>query len=161
MKIMSIMAASAVILMSTVAIAEDRVIEVPTPKSITIVCSDSVQPGTIVMSNPPKFACSDYELASKVIGTGITLGPDRNMNRIISAIRRTKRNQVASVLTKPWNSTSRGREVFSERARGAWQSVGSDDFDGSNSKINEIVGRRYLESGRWVNVAKMLEQNTH
>jgi len=56
-------------LLASPAIAEDKKVTVPTPKSITITCSDDVRPGTLVLSNPPKFSCKDYDLAKDMIGT--------------------------------------------------------------------------------------------
>ena len=71
---------------------EKRIIEVPIPKSIKIVCSDDVRPGTVVMTNPPQFACSDFNLAKAIIGTGITIGPDVNLQRIAHAVKRASRD---------------------------------------------------------------------
>ncbi len=75
---------------------EKRNIEVPIPRSIKIVCSDDVRPGTVVMTNPPQFACSDFNLAKAVIGTGITIGPDVNLQRIARAVKRASRDSRVS-----------------------------------------------------------------
>ena len=89
--------AFATILLTSTAMAEDRKVTVPMPKSITVTCSDTVRPGTVVMSNPPKFSCQDYVLAKAIIGTGITVGPDATYDRIARALRRVKRqNRVLS-----------------------------------------------------------------
>ena len=89
-----IMVALATTLMSTTAMGGERTVTAPTPKSITLVCSDDVRQGTIVLSNPPKFSCRDYDLVTKVVGTGITVGPDANVNRITAALRRANEIKV-------------------------------------------------------------------
>ena len=85
------MVAVATILMSTTAMGGERKVTVPTPKSITLICSDDVRQGTVVLSNPPKFSCKDYDLVTKIVGTGITVGPDANVNRITAALRRANK----------------------------------------------------------------------
>ena len=72
----------------------------PTPKSITLVCDDNIQQGTVVLSNPPKFSCKDYELAKSVIGLGITVGPDTRVLQISRAIKRANR-QIKSANVVP------------------------------------------------------------
>ena len=74
--------AFAAILLSTTAFAEDRKVTVELPKTITVTCSDRVRPGTVVLSNPPKFSCADYDVVKRIIGTGITVGPDINLSLI-------------------------------------------------------------------------------
>ena len=81
-------AACAATLLSTTALAGERQVEVELPKTITITCSDSVRPGTVVLTNPPKFSCADYDVVKRVMGTGITVGPDTRISRIIRAVRR-------------------------------------------------------------------------
>ena len=83
--------AFAAILLSTTALAEDREVTVELPKTITVTCSDRVQPGTVVLSNPPKFSCADYDVVKRVIGTGITVGPDMRVSRILRAVRRVEK----------------------------------------------------------------------
>jgi hypothetical protein len=73
---------------------------VPTPKSITLVCDDNIQQGTVVLSDPPKFSCKDYELAKSVIGLGITVGPDTRVLQISRAIKRANR-QIKSANAVP------------------------------------------------------------
>ena len=95
--------AFAAILLSTTAFAEDRKVTVELPKTITVTCSDRVQPGTVVLSNPPKFSCADYDVVKRVIGTGITVGPDVRVSHILRAIRRvekpTRRAPTTTVAT--------------------------------------------------------------
>ena len=95
--------AFAAILLSTTAFAEDRKVTVELPKTITVTCSDRVQPGTVVLSNPPKFSCADYNVVKRVIGTGITIGPDTRVSHILRAIRRvekpTRRTPTTTVAT--------------------------------------------------------------
>jgi|TARA_B110000196_G_scaffold255178_1_gene225089 hypothetical protein len=95
------MVAVATILMSTTAMGGERKVTVPTPKSITLICSDDVRQGTVVLSNPPKFSCKDYDLVTKIVGTGITVGPDANVNRITAALRRANNRGN----NNSWNTT--------------------------------------------------------
>ena len=84
-------AACAAILFSTTALAKDKKVVIELPKTITVTCSDRVQPGTVVLSNPPKFSCADYDVVTRVIGTGITIGPDARVSSIIRAVRRVEK----------------------------------------------------------------------
>jgi hypothetical protein len=99
--------ALAVILISPAVFAgETKEITVPVPKTITLVCSDSVEPGTVVLTNPPKFSCKDYETIKGVVGLGITIGPDTRINQISSAIRRANsKSSIASVTRRGNKST--------------------------------------------------------
>jgi len=93
------------LILPTPVLAGERNVTVPTPKSITLVCSDRVSPGTVVLSNPLKFSCKDYETIKSVVGLGITIGPDTKIQEISHAINRANRknkreNRVASVTRK-------------------------------------------------------------
>ena len=83
--------AFAAILLSTTAFAGEKQVEIKLPKTITVTCSDSVRPGTVVLSNPPKFSCADYDVVTRVIGTGITIGPDARVSSILRAVRRVEK----------------------------------------------------------------------
>ena len=87
----TIMTTLIVALISPVVFAGERTVTVPTPKSITLVCSDDVAKGTVVLTNPPKFSCEDYETITSVVGLGITVGPDTKVQEISSAINRANR----------------------------------------------------------------------
>jgi len=91
-------------LLSSTALAKDSTVTVPTPKSITIICSDDVSPGTVVLSNPPKFSCKDFTLVNSVIGTGITVGPDVNVDRIARAIRQATRSNSTDYRPKSYST---------------------------------------------------------
>ena len=129
--------AFATILLSTSAFAEDRKVTVELPKTITVTCSDRVQPGTVVLSNPPKFSCADYNVVKRVIGTGITIGPDTRVSHILRAIRRvekpTRRTPTTTVATNDnWKdirpTDNRPPSYWQDGYRkGAWQPL--DDFD--------------------------------
>ena len=73
MKKLLLSTALAVILTSP-AIAEE--------KSITIVCSDDVEKGTVVLSDPPKMSCEDFDLASRYVGSGFSIGPDTTIEDV-------------------------------------------------------------------------------
>ena len=68
-------------------------------KTITLVCSYDVLPGTVVLSNPPKVNCKDFELAETLIGTGVTIGPSVNVDRIARAGRRATREKRKTRVT--------------------------------------------------------------
>ena len=128
-------AACAAILLSTTALAEDRQVTVELPKTITVTCSDRVQPGTVVLSNPPKFSCADYDVVKRVIGTGITVGPDARVSHILRAIRRVEkptRRTTTVARNDSWKdinpTDNRPPSYWQDGYRkGAWQPL--DDFD--------------------------------
>ena len=51
-------------------------------KSITIVCSDEVEKGVIVLSDPPKMSCEDYDSAIGFVGSGFSIGPDATVEKL-------------------------------------------------------------------------------
>ena len=51
-------------------------------KSITIVCSDDVEKGVIVLSDPPKMSCEDYDSAIGFVGSGFSIGPDATVEKL-------------------------------------------------------------------------------
>ena len=51
-------------------------------KSITIVCSDEVEKGVIVLSDPPKMSCEDYDSAIGFVGSGFSIGPDSTVEKL-------------------------------------------------------------------------------
>ena len=71
-----IMIASAVVLFSATASAEEVVIR----------CSDNVQRGTLVLTNPPTMNCDDFNLVKGYVGSGISVGPNSRVTEIVSAI---------------------------------------------------------------------------
>ena len=106
----TIMITLIVALISPVVLAGERTVTVPTPKSITLVCSDDVEKGTVVLTNPPKFSCADYETIKSVVGMGITIGPDTKVQEISRAIARAnhkvkRKSRIASVTHKGNTST--------------------------------------------------------
>ena len=129
--------ACAAILFSTTALAKDKKVVIELPKTITVTCSDRVQPGTVVLSNPPKFSCADYDVVKRVIGTGITIGPDARVSSILRAVRRaekpTRRTPTTVARNDSWkdiNPTTDNRppSYWQDGYRkGAWQPL--DDFD--------------------------------
>jgi hypothetical protein len=75
-------------------VAGEKTITVPVPKTITLVCSDDVEQGSVVLTNPPKFSCKDYENIQGVIGLGITIGPDSKALEISQAIKSAQKSPV-------------------------------------------------------------------
>jgi len=51
-------------------------------KSITIFCSEDVEKGVIVLSDPPKMSCKDYDSAIGFIGSGFSIGPDSTVEKL-------------------------------------------------------------------------------
>jgi len=95
-------------LLSTTALAGITVVAKPGEKTITLVCSSDVLPGTVVLSNPPKVNCKDFGLAKALIGTGVTIGPDVNVDRIARAVRRATREKRNTRVTPLPVKTARG-----------------------------------------------------
>ena len=131
-----LIAACAAILFSTTALAKDKKVVIELPKTITVTCSDRVQPGTVVLSNPPKFSCADYDVVTRVIGTGITVGPDARVSHILRAIRRVEKPTRKAPTTVATNGNwkdirptdNRPQSYWQDGYRkGAWQPL--DDFD--------------------------------
>ena len=140
-------AACAAILLSTTALAKDKKVVIELPKTITVTCSDRVQPGTVVLSNPPKFSCADYDVVTRVIGTGITVGPDANVNRITAALRHVTRRNEFKVTKKDGVEThDNGRTIVRWRdndnsnnhnSRNTTETRSLDDFYGNRSKYEK------------------------
>jgi hypothetical protein len=129
------MVAVATILMSTTAMGGERKVTVPTPKSITLICSDDVRQGTVVLSNPPKFSCKDYDLVTKIVGTGITVGPDANVNRITAALRRANKRTA-----KFEDSGVNIRRNDNRRNNNSWNTTKTrslDDFYGNRPELEK------------------------
>ena len=119
--------ACAATLLSTTAFAGEKQVEVKVPKTLTVTCSDNVQPGTVVLSNPPKLSCADYDVVNRVIGTGITVGPDTKVSQILHAVRRMEtpsrtvvRNESRQELWVPpvQNSSRQSLDDFDKRFPG-------------------------------------------
>ena len=102
-------------LLSSTALADE--------KTITLVCSEDVLPGTVVLSNPPKVNCKDFKLAETLIGTGVTIGPDVNVDRITRAVRR---------------ATLKGQSRFAGQSKGVWQPL-----DGVNDNTNPEFTKKF------------------
>ena len=69
-------------MLATAAFAEER--------TITLTCSNDVEPGTLVLTNPPKVNCDDFETVKNVIGMGITVGPNADVTRMIQEARKVE-----------------------------------------------------------------------
>ena len=161
--------AFATTLLSSPAMAEDKTATVPAPKSITITCSDDVRPGTLVLSNPPKFSCEDYKLAKSMIGTGITVGPTSNVDQILSGLRRTNRKTSTSPVYEPTvrctyrnkfgKCLDNGPRVVMDNSWRPVETVPLDDFDKKFPGISR--NRKFFISDSitcrgWVSVSRIL-----
>ena len=157
--------AFAAILFSTTALAKDKKVVIELPKTITVTCSDRVQPGTVVLSNPPKFSCADYDVVKRVIGTGITIGPDARVSSILRAVRRaekpTRRTPTTVARNDSWkdiNPTTDNRppSYWQDGYRkGAWQPL--DDFDKRFPGMNR--NRAWFEKNEGTNCTGMVNIN--
>ena len=126
-------------LLSSTALAEVTIVAKPGEKTITLVCSKDVLPGTVVLSNPPKVNCKDFGLAKTLIGTGVTIGPDVNVDRIARAVRRATRkgqSQPDRILRRPWLTDKRFEQPRQER--GVWQPL-----DGVNDNTNPEFAKKF------------------
>ncbi len=160
----TLVVAFATTLLSTVALAGDRQVTVELPKTITVTCSDSVRPGTVVLTNPPKFSCADYDVVNRVIGTGITVGPDARVSRILRAIRRvekpTRRTPTTVARNDSWKdihpTDNRPPSYWQDGYRkGAWQPL--DDFDRRFPGMNR--NRAWFEKNESTNCTGMVNIN--
>ena len=113
-------------------------------KTITLVCSDDVLPGTVVLSNPPKVNCKDFELVKALVGTDVTIGPDANVDQIARAVRRAtlKGQSRPDRLLKRWPYV-KDFEKFEpvtgdRRLDGVWQAI-----DGVDDDINPEFTKKF------------------
>ena len=100
-------------------------------KSITIVCSNDVAAGSIVLTNPPKINCDDFSKAQTVIGLGITVGSGLNTERLLSRISQSL--PMGKINRSPSLSTAelKAREIESGQQ---WTSTDNDCPRTDNSK---------------------------
>ena len=160
----TLVVAFATTLLSTVALAGERQVTVDLPKTITVTCSDRVQPGTVVLSNPPKFSCADYDVVKRVIGTGITIGPDAKVSHILRAIRRVEKPTRMPPTTVATNGNWKDINPTDNRPpsywqdgyrKGAWQPL--DDFDKRFPGMNR--NRAWFEKNEGTNCTGMVNIN--
>ena len=115
-----LMVALATTMLATAAFAEER--------TITLTCSNDVEPGTLVLTNPPKVNCDDFETVKNVIGMGITVGPNSDVTRMIREARRAEQVKVNSVQNDDDMTRSVAKRIeLNPLNRGVWQPL--DDFD--------------------------------
>ena len=114
------MVALATTMLATAAFAEER--------TITLTCSNDVEPGTLVLTNPPKVNCDDFETVKNVIGMGITVGPNADVTRMILEARKAEQVKVNSVQDDDGKIRSVAKRIeLNPLNRGVWQPL--DDFD--------------------------------
>ena len=115
-------------LLSSTALAEVTIVAKPGEKTITLVCSKDVLPGTVVLSNPPKVNCKDFGLAKTLIGTGVTIGPDVNVDRIARAVRRATREKRNTNATPLPVKTAKRFLSSEERLEKDFEGLGLSEF---------------------------------
>lgn len=87
-------------------------------ESINIVCSNDVPRGAVKLTNPPTVNCDDMSLMSLAIGSGVTVGPDRNTDYIVSQINRgIQRNQRPRMADSGVNIRRSQQRDYSEPVR--------------------------------------------
>ena len=143
-----LMVAIATTMLATAAFAEER--------TITLTCSNDVEPGTLVLTNPPKVNCDDFETVKNVIGMGITVGPNSDVTRMIQEARKAEQVKVNSVQNDDNMTRSVAKRIeLNPLNRGVWQPL--DDFDkrfpGSNRN------REWFETDctGWVNLNDVIK----
>ena len=143
-----LMVVLATTMLATAAFAEER--------TITLTCSNDVEPGTLVLTNPPKVNCDDFETVKNVIGMGITVGPNSDVTRMIREARRAEQVKVNSVQNDDNMTRSVAKRIeLNPLNRGVWQPL--DDFDkrfpGSNRN------REWFETDctGWVNLNDVIK----
>ena len=106
------------VILTSPAIAEE--------KSITIVCSDDVEKGTVVLSDPPKMSCEDFDLASRYVGSGFSIGPDTTIEDVKAflakwvaqqELKKKQKFQEVSVPTKPETTPVVVQRQFAENTK--------------------------------------------
>ena len=141
-------------LLTSSAMAGVKVVEAETPvkaevpKSITVVCSKGVKQGTLVLGDPVKINCNDFNLAKSLLLTGITIGPDSNVNRIMADISVAVRKSRMAQVRRDRNGGHRaitGRDRFQPgrtyRGRDGWapwQPI-TGRYEGRNSLSKELA----------------------
>ena len=115
-----LIAVFAATLLSSTVLADER--------TITLTCSNDVEPGTLVLTNPPKVNCDDFETVKNVIGMGITVGPNSDVTRMIQEARKAEQVKVNSVQNDDDMTRSVAKRIeLNPLNRGVWQPL--DDFD--------------------------------
>ena len=178
-------------LLTSSAMAEVKEVEAETPvkaevpKSITVVCSNDVKQGTLVLGDPMKINCNDFNLAKSLSLTGITVGPDSNVNRIMADISRAVRKSRMAEVRRDRNGghraiTGRDRLQPERTYRGRdgwapWRPI-TGRYEGRNSLTEQLAplddfgkkfpglnrNREFFVSGTsscrgWVNLQDILE----
>ena len=131
-----VMTAFAAVLLSTAASAN----------TVTVQCSDDVERGTLKLTNPPTMNCEDFELVSKYVGSGVTVGPNSKVNDLVSEIEKLQPAPTA----KPVEEVS--SEPLSEMFRGTkrhekWFAVTGDTTTKCSSQENKWINLRFDEDG--------------
>ena len=128
-----VMTAFVAVLLSTAASAN----------TVTVQCSDDVERGTLKLTNPPTMNCEDFELVSKYVGSGVTVGPNSKVNDLVSEIEKLQpaptAKPVPEVSTEPLAD-----KFFGVRRHADW-------FAGETSKCpqqeNNWINLRFDEDG--------------
>ncbi len=94
--------------------------------SIVIKCDPSVEPGVIIMTNPPKVSCDDLDLINMFVGTGLEFGPFTDMEKLEQQI--AKFQPQAPQVESPWRlPPARVQTPFEIRRDRAYQAL--DDYN--------------------------------
>ena len=131
-----VMTAFAAVLFSTAASAN----------SVTIQCSDDVERGTLKLTNPPTMNCEDFELVSKYVGSGVTVGPNSKVNDLVSEIEKLQpaptAKPVKEVSTEPLGEEFRGIKRHEK-----WFAVTGDTTTKCSSQESKWINLRFDEDG--------------
>ena len=118
-----LMVVLATTMLATAAFAEER--------TITLTCSNDVEPGTLVLTNPPKVNCDDFETVKNVIGMGITVGPNADVTRMIQEARKVE--QETQQVEESNETIKHPMSDFTDLDGGTWKHLTAFDkrFPGS------------------------------
>ena len=76
-----VMTAVAAVFFSTAALANN----------ITIKCDNDVERGSIKLTDPLTMHCEDCALVKKYLGSGVTVGPDSDVNDLVATFERLQK----------------------------------------------------------------------
>ena len=132
--------------MSTMWVTCDAVAETKTvPLTMTITCSDKVDPGMMILSNPPKVNCKDLKMMNRFVGTGFEVGPFNDHKKVVDSINKMivkmerkgkeTNDQVASVPDNKGGSWVNINNLPGTKRVEAWKAgVKSHDLDDFGDK---------------------------
>ena len=132
--------------------------------TISIQCNDTVERGTLKLTNPPTMNCDDFNLVKSYVGSGITVGPNSRVNEIVSAIQNIQpppdAKPVTPVTTESFDVTENNLKVEDS---GVTRMPDLDDFTRKTFPGQNRTGNRKwfsennsTECQGWINLNDIL-----